>query len=160
MNSIISNISIYTDGACSGNPGKGAFSYVILVDNNEIQRYANGFIKTTNNRMELMAIIEAIKYIKLLEKIDDNTSVNIYSDSKYVIDSINKNWLNNWILKNFKNVKNVDLWKEFINVKHNLNINFIWVEGHSNIKYNEICDKLATGFIKNGDLSIDNGYIC
>ena len=160
MNSIISNISIYTDGACSGNPGKGAFSYVILVDNNEIQRYANGFIKTTNNRMELMAIIEAIKYIKLLEKIDNNTNVSIYSDSKYVIDSINKNWLNNWILKNFKNVKNVDLWKEFINVKHNLNINFIWVEGHSNVKYNEICDKLATGFIKNGDLSIDNGYVC
>ena len=91
--------------------------------------------------MELMAIIEAIKYIKLLEKIDNNTSINIYSDSKYVIDSINKNWLNNWILKNFKNVKNVDLWKEFINIKHNLNINFIWVEGHSNIKYNEICDK-------------------
>ena len=153
-------VDIFTDGACSGNPGKGAFSYVILVDNNEIQRYANGFIKTTNNRMELMAIIEAIKYIKSLEKIDNNTSINIYSDSKYVIDSINKNWLNNWILKNFKNVKNVDLWKEFINIKHNLNINFIWVEGHSNIKYNEICDKLATGFIKNGDLSIDNGYIC
>jgi len=160
VNSIISNISIYTDGACSGNPGKGAFSYVILINNNEIQRYANGFIKTTNNRMELMAIIEAIKYIKLLKKIDGNTNINIYSDSKYVIDSINKNWLNNWILKNFKNVKNVDLWKEFINVKHNLNINFIWVEGHSNIKYNEICDNLATGFIKNGDLSIDNGYVC
>ena len=158
MNFISNNIKIYTDGACSGNPGKGAFSYIILIDDNEIKRYCNGFIKTTNNRMELMAIIEAIKFIKSVENINNNSNIDIYSDSKYVVDSINKKWLNNWILKNFKNVKNVDLWKEYLNINNKFNVNFIWVEGHSNVKYNEICDKLATNFIKNGNLSIDEGY--
>ena len=108
--------------------------------------------------MELMAIIESIKFIKNLENINKETNIIIYSDSKYVVDSINKRWLNNWILKDFKNVKNVDLWKEYLAVNNNLNIDFIWVEGHSNIKYNEICDKLATNFIKKGKLLIDKGY--
>ena len=158
MDSVINNVKIYTDGACSGNPGKGAFSYVILINDIEIKNYCNGFIKTTNNRMELMAIIESIKFIKNLENINKETNIIIYSDSKYVVDSINKRWLNNWILKDFKNVKNVDLWKEYLAVNNNLNIDFIWVEGHSNIKYNEICDKLATNFIKKGKLLIDKGY--
>ena len=113
MDSVINNVKIYTDGACSGNPGKGAFSYVILINDIEIKNYCNGFIKTTNNRMELMAIIESIKFIKNLENINKETNIIIYSDSKYVVDSINKRWLNNWILKDFKNVKNVDLWKEY-----------------------------------------------
>lgn len=160
MNSIFNNIKIYTDGACSGNPGKGAFAFIILVDDVEVKKYCNGFIKTTNNRMELLAVIEAIKFIKTLKNIDINSIIYIYSDSKYVVDSINKKWLDNWILKNFKNVKNIDLWNEYLSVNKDLNINFIWVEGHSNIKYNEICDKLATNFIKNGNLLIDKGYSC
>jgi len=160
VNSIFNNIKIYTDGACSGNPGKGAFAFIILVDDVEVKKYCNGFIKTTNNRMELLAVIEAIKFIKTLKNIDINSIIYIYSDSKYVVDSINKKWLDNWILKNFKNVKNIDLWNEYLSVNKDLNINFIWVEGHSNIKYNEICDKLATNFIKNGNLLIDKGYSC
>ena len=155
MNSTVDDIKIYTDGACSGNPGKGAYAYIILKNDIEIEKNCKGFIKTTNNRMELMAIIDSLKYIKSLQNINN---IKIYSDSKYVVDSINKNWLNNWILKDFKKVKNVDLWKEYLNISNNLNIEFLWVEGHNGNKYNELCDKLATNFIKKGALIEDNGY--
>ena len=157
MNSTANKIEIYTDGACSGNPGKGAFAYVIILNNQEIIRNSNGFINTTNNRMELMAIIEALKYIKNLKDIKIY-EIKIYSDSKYIVDSINKQWLDKWILNNFKKVKNIDLWKQYLSVSDNLNINFEWVEGHAGNKYNEICDKLATNYIKNGVLIEDIGY--
>ena len=157
MNSTANKIEIYTDGACSGNPGKGAFAYVIILNNQEIIRNSNGFINTTNNRMELMAIIEALKYIKNLKDINIY-EIKIYSDSKYIVDSINKQWLDKWILNNFKKVKNIDLWKQYLSVSDNLNINFEWVEGHAGNKYNEICDKLATNYIKNGVLIEDIGY--
>ena len=152
-----SNIKIYTDGACSGNPGKGAFAFIILNDNNDvICKFTKGFNLTTNNRMELMAVIESLKYLK---KNSIFNNIEIYSDSKYVVDAINKNWLNNWILKNFKNVKNIDLWRNYIDISSNFNIKFYWVEGHSINRFNNECDKLARNFIKNGELENDENFI-
>ena len=151
-----SYIKIYTDGACSGNPGKGAFAFIILKDNEVIHKFSNGFKLTTNNRMELLAVIEALKYIKNLNILNN---IEIYSDSKYVVDSINKKWLDNWIIKNFKNVKNIDLWKEYLKISNGLDLIFFWVEGHSINRYNNECDKIARDFIKYGHLSEDNTKI-
>ena len=137
--------NVYTDGACSGNPGKGGWGVYIENHNSSFQ-LNGGDINTTNNRMELQAVIEALKYFK------DKTNLNIYTDSKYVMNGIEewiKNWkINNWKTANKKAVKNKDLWLllDELSTKHNIEWN--WVKGHSGHRGNEMADHLATKAIK------------
>ena len=128
-------IEIFTDGSSLGNPGPGGWCALLRYKNHE-KIIRGGEENTTNNRMELTAVIEALKALK------EPCEIELFADSIYVLKGIDE-WLENWVKKNFKNVKNVDLWKEFINVskKHKININ--WVKGHSGHKENEICDKIA-----------------
>ncbi len=154
-------VKIYTDGACANNPGKGGFGVVLLYEDNSGKIYkkefSKGFEMTTNNRMELMAVVYALN---LLKKPCD---IELYSDSKYVVDAINQNWLKGWIDRNWKlgtknPVKNIDLWKEFLNAKKTHDIKFIWVKGHNDNKYNELCDKLAVEARNSSNLEIDAGF--
>lgn len=143
-------IDIYTDGASKGNPGNGGFGYVIRM-NDVIYKYAQGELNTTNNRMELGAVIAAFNAIKVIE-IDNKLQyvINLYSDSKYVTEAINKNWLFNWVRRGFMNVKNTELWSQLyllispLMLQTNVKVNFIWVKGHNGNYYNEIVDKLAS----------------
>lgn len=150
-------ITIYTDGACSGNPGKGGWAAILLY-NGQRKELSCGYRLTTNNRMELMAVIEALKSIK-----NKNIPVVVYSDSQYVVESINKGYIYNWIKKNFKDVKNPDLWKELIYLIHSFkDIKFIWIKGHSTSALNNECDAMAVNASLSGDkdntLNIDEYY--
>ena len=138
-------INCYTDGACSYNPGIGGYGILFLDDNDKIiSAYYGGENYTTNNRMELFAVIEAIN----LAKSHGITKINIFSDSAYVVNSISKNWLQGWIDKNWVTaqktpVKNKDLWKKYLDCSNGMSVEFQKVKGHSGEKYNEIVDKLA-----------------
>ena len=138
-------IEIYTDGACSGNPGKGGWGAYIKIEDQEIE--LNGSIdNTTNNRMELTAVIEALKYLK------DESNINLYTDSKYVMQGI-KEWIHKWKINNWKNskketVKNKELWIELDKLVSIHHINWNWVKGHSGDQGNEKADYLATSAIK------------
>ena len=145
-------IQIYTDGACSGNPGPGAYG-VIMKFNGREKILTEGFRKTTNNRMELLSVIVALEKITT-----DKYPVEIYSDSKYVIDSITKGWVFNWVKTNFKGKKNEDLWKRFLEVESKFNITYHWVKGHNGHPENERCDQIAVESIKNQSLGIDKIY--
>ena len=150
------NVEIYTDGACTGNPGKGGFGAVLIYNGNE-KRISRGYRKTTNNRMELMAAIEALKLLK------EKCKVTLYSDSKYLTDAINKNWLqswqkNGWRKADKKSVLNIDLWKQLIELKNNHDVTFVWVKGHDGNSYNEICDTLAVDAYNSCPDSIDEYY--
>lgn len=134
-------VDIYTDGACTGNPGKGGYGAVLIYNGKE-KRISKGYRKTTNNRMELLAAIEALRLLK------EPCEVTLYSDSKYLTDAVNKNWLftwqkNNWRKADKKTVLNVDLWKSIVEFIGIHNISFVWVKGHAGNGYNEICDTLA-----------------
>lgn len=150
-------VTIYTDGACSGNPGPGGFGIVIIY--NDVRReLSGGFKLTTNNRMEIIAVVEALKFLK------QPCNVNLYSDSKYVIDAIKKGWVdkwkkNNWYRTKSQKASNIDLWQELLKLLAIHNVNFIWVKGHNDNKENERCDYLARQFIKTGDLKIDKNYV-
>ena len=150
------NVSIYTDGACSGNPGKGGFG-VILNYMGKIKEISRGFECTTNNRMELMAAIEGLKALK------EPCEVTLYSDSKYLVDSIEKKWIESWQKKGWKNsknekVKNQELFEELIHLLDIHHVNFVWVKGHDGHAQNERCDFLATSAAKGDNLEIDYGY--
>ena len=134
------NYIIYTDGACLGNPGKGGWAAIIIEPTGE--REIAGYEKsTTNNRMELKAVIEALKEIK------DNSQISLFSDSKYVIDGITKwikNWkMNDWKTSNKKEIKNLDLWMDLDKLTLKFQITWNWVKGHSTNEYNNKVDKLA-----------------
>lgn len=149
-------VSIYTDGACSGNPGKGGFG-VILNYMGKIKEISRGFECTTNNRMELMAAIEGLKALK------EPCEVTLYSDSKYLVDSIEKKWIESWQKKGWKNsknekVKNQELFEELIHLLDIHHVNFVWVKGHDGHAQNERCDFLATSAAKGDNLEIDYGY--
>lgn len=142
----IPNVEIYTDGACSGNPGAGGWASVLLYEQHKKEVYGNAR-ETTNNRMELTAVIEALKALKR------PCNVTLYSDSKYVIDSINKDWVykweaNNWIKSDRKPALNTDLWKELLALLELHRVKFVWVKGHNGNEYNERCDELAVKAIK------------
>ena len=149
-------VQIYTDGACTGNPGKGGYGAVLIY--NEVRKEINkGFRKTTNNRMELMAAIDALKLLK------EPCEVDLYSDSKYLTDSINKGWLFSWIKNGWKKsdkkpVLNIDLWENLIELTKMHSVNFIWVKGHAGNKYNEICDELAVAAYTNSADFVDENY--
>lgn len=149
-------VDIYTDGACSGNPGAGGYGVVMIFDGIE-KELKDGFVKTTNNRMELLAVIVALNSLK------SRCDVTLYSDSKYVVDAVNKGWLVNWEKKNWKHsnpdgVPNKDLWKQLLDVLNKQDVTFVWVKGHNDNKYNERCDELARSAITDGNLKVDTGY--
>jgi len=147
-------ILIYTDGSSLGNPGPGGYGIVMKTPDGKLEKhFSQGFKRTTNNRMELKAVIEALKKIK-----DKNAAIEIFSDSKYVVDSINKKWLNKWKNQNFAKTKNPDLWKDFLNVSKDLDLSIHWVKGHNNHKENEICDKLAVKAAKSEKQISDRGF--
>ncbi len=147
-------IEIYTDGSSLGNPGPGG--YGIVLKYKELRKTASkGFRKTTNNRMELMAVIEALKLLN--EKAKD-IEVLIYSDSQYVINSITKGWVYSWKKKNFKDKANPDLWREFLDIYPNYRVKFVWVKGHSGVPENEVCDQLAKKAAESSTLLVDEGY--
>tara|TARA_B100000424_G_scaffold256645_1_gene236822 strand:+ start:2486 stop:2968 length:483 start_codon:yes stop_codon:yes gene_type:complete len=147
-------IIIYTDGSSRGNPGPGGYG-IIMKDckSGYIKEYSKGFKLTTNNRMELMAVIDALKKVK-----KEGLKILIYTDSKYVVNPIEKQWLQNWKKTGFKNKKNVDLWLEFLTLFEKYKIKFKWVKGHNNHPQNERCDNLAFTASKNTNLFDDDGY--
>ena len=134
-------VTIYTDGACSGNPGPGGWGAILRY--NGVEKELSGSLaETTNNRMELTAVISALSALK------EPCEVTVYTDSKYVCDAINKGWLNSWQKNSWKKadkkpVLNIDLWQELLPLLDKHRVEFIWVKGHNGHKYNEICDKLA-----------------
>ena len=146
-------IKIYTDGACAGNPGPGGWGAVIFDKDNNQKNIAGSERNTTNNRMELMAVIEALKKLK-----QTNLKITVYTDSKYVVDSIEKKWLFKWEKIKFKNKKNVDLWLDFLSLYKKNSIKFNWIKGHNNHPQNERCDKLAFNAASGENLFSDTGY--
>lgn len=149
---IVNLIEIYTDGSSRGNPGPGGYGIVLSYNGNE-KEISEGFRKTTNNRMELLAVIVALESLKTTK-----IPVKIYSDSKYVIDAITKGWLKTWIQKNFKGKKNKDLWLRYDNISKQYQVTYEWVKGHAGNIKNERCDVLAVEASKNSNLSIDQNY--
>ena len=144
---------IYTDGASRGNPGPGGYG-VILLWGNKRKELSAGYRLTTNNRMELMAVIAALE--TLTKK---NISLTIYTDSQYVVNSVVQKWLDNWIRTDFKGgKKNKDLWLHYYALAKNYHIKFIWVKGHAENAFNNRCDELATAAADGKNLLIDEGY--
>ena len=138
--------SVYTDGACKGNPGPGGWGAILLVDGKEIE-LSGGEESTTNNRMEITSLIQALNYFH------EPYDITLTSDSKYVVDAIKKGWLENWKrnswVKADKNpVANADLWEILYTLLEKHNVKLIWIKGHTGHEYNERCDKLATNFAK------------
>lgn len=134
----MAKIDIYTDGAARGNPGKGGYGIVMLSGSHRKELSA-AYRMTTNNRMELLAVIVALETIK-----PGTHAISIYSDSKYVVDAINKQWIQGWVRKNWKDVKNIDLWQRLIPLLQAYKPSFIWVKGHADNPLNNRCDELAT----------------
>ena len=145
-------IFIYTDGAASGNPGPGGYGIVMIAGKHR-KELAEGFRMTTNNRMELLAVIVALETIKT-----QGSEVLVTSDSKYVVDAVEKGWLFNWQKKGFKGKKNPDLWRRFLVVYKKHTVRFEWVKGHNNHPENERCDALAVFASKKENLPSDKGY--
>lgn len=145
-------IIMYTDGASRGNPGRGGYGTVLIYKNHRKELSA-GFRMTTNNRMELMAVIAGLEAIK-----KDGMKVKIYSDSQYVVDAVNRGWIWTWERKQFKDKKNEDLWRRFIELYKKHDIEISWIKGHSGIPENERCDELAVGEADGNNLLIDEGY--
>jgi len=146
-------IEIYTDGAARGNPGPGGYGIVLKYGNHR-KEISQGFKHTTNNRMELLAVIVALEQLKY-----KGSDVVLYSDSSYVCDAINQGWIKDWEKKGFRRTKNPDLWKRFLKLYRKHNVKFVWIKGHSQNPDNEICDKLAVAASKENDLQEDEGYI-
>ena len=144
-------ITIYTDGASSGNPGPGGYGVVLISGKHRLEKSA-GFKLTTNNRMELLAVIEGLEALKI-----NGSSVVVYTDSKYVADSVEKGWVFQWESKAFKKKKNPDLWIRFLKIYRKHKVRFVWIKGHANNPENEKCDQLAVEASK-GFLLEDTGY--
>ncbi|MDR3695847.1 ribonuclease HI [Mucilaginibacter sp.] len=143
-------IEIFTDGASSGNPGPGGYG-VILRSGKHYKELSEGFRKTTNNRMELLAVIKGLEALKTA-----NQEVTIFSDSKYVIDAIEKRWVYGWLQKGFAGKKNKDLWLRYLDISKIHKIKFVWVRGHAGHPENERCDELAVAAGKQKTLLIDS----
>ena len=145
-------IEIFTDGSSRGNPGPGGYGVIMKFGRHQ-KECSEGFRNTTNNRMELLSVIIGLKCLKSSEY-----SVVIYSDSKYVVDSVEKGWLWKWEKKNFAKKKNADLWRLFIPLHKKFNPRFKWVKGHAGHSENERCDELAVEAALKKDLLIDEGF--
>lgn len=145
-------IRIYTDGAAQGNPGPGGYG-VILKYKDFVKELAEGFRLTTNNRMELLAVIKGLEAIK-----KEGIPVTIYSDSQYVVNAVEKGWLWGWEKKNFKDKANPDLWQRYIPLHRKYKPKFVWIKGHAGHVENERCDQLAVAAASQGNLQADTNY--
>lgn len=145
-------ITIYTDGAASGNPGPGGYG-AILKSGKHYKELSAGFRLTTNNRMELLAVIVALEELKIV-----GSEVDIYTDSRYVCDAIEKKWVFDWVKTGFKKKKNEDLWRRFLNIFPKHKVRLHWIKGHANIPENERCDCLAVKASQMSDLQVDSEY--
>jgi len=147
-------VHIYTDGAAKGNPGNGGYGVVMeWVGKPYKKEFFEGFRLTTNNRMELLAVIVGLEKLK-----NPNTKVLVVSDSKYVVDSVEKKWVFGWEKKGFTGKKNPDLWKRFLQIYRKHEVDFKWIKGHNNHRQNERCDDLAVLASLQNQLSIDSFY--
>ncbi|RKS55307.1 ribonuclease HI [Gillisia mitskevichiae] len=147
-------VHIYTDGAARGNPGPGGYGIVMeWVGKPYKKEFSKGFKHTTNNRMELLAVIDALKKLK-----KPGVSVLVFTDSKYVVDSVKKGWVFGWEKKKFKDRKNSDLWKDLLVEYRKHKVDFHWIRGHNNHVQNERCDTLAVEASKQKRLLIDEGF--
>lgn len=145
-------VTIYTDGASTGNPGPGGYG-VVLKKGDRRKELSKGYRLTTNNRMELLAVIVGLEAL-----LKPNLNVTVYSDSKYVVDSIEKKWVFGWAKKNFEKKKNPDLWRRFLKIYPKHNVKMVWVKGHAGIPENERCDQLATTAAAGDNLEPDVWY--
>jgi ribonuclease HI len=147
------DVIMYTDGSSRGNPGPGGYG-VVLMAGNKRKELSQGFRKTTNNRMELMAVIAGLEAMKR-----PGLRITIYSDSQYVVKAVKERWLNKWLATNFaKGKKNKDLWVKFYNLSTQHTLQFEWVKGHADNAFNNRCDELATAAADGNDLLVDAGY--
>jgi ribonuclease HI len=145
-------IKLYTDGSAKGNPGRGGYG-LVLISGKHYKEISQGFRYTTNNRMELLAVIVGLENLK-----SKKCDVLVFSDSKYVVDSVEKKWVFQWVKKGFKGKKNADLWKRFLLIYQKHNVSFQWVKGHAGHPENEKCDQLAVEASDYKELLIDKGY--
>ena len=145
-------VNLYTDGSAKGNPGPGGYGLVLLSGSLR-KEVSAGYRLTTNNRMELLSVIVGLESLK-----KGKTVVTVYSDSKYVVDAVEKKWVFAWEKKKFDKKKNPDLWIRFLKIYRKHTVNFVWVKGHANIKENERCDELAVKAAESDDLKIDVWY--
>ena len=145
-------IQIYTDGACSGNPGPGGFATILRCGPLE-KVISAGYATTTNNRMELLAVITGLEAIRW-----ERADVTIWSDSSYVVDAVEKGWVFSWEQKGFAKKANPDLWTRFLAAYRRHNVHFQWIRGHNGHPENERCDRLAVAASQSKDLLVDLGY--
>ncbi len=145
-------ITIYTDGSAKGNPGRGGYG-IVMISGKHRKELSQGYRYTTNNRMELLSVIVALEAIKI-----NNADIIIYSDSKYVVDSVEKGWVFDWLKKDFKKKKNQDLWLRFLDVYKKHKVKFKWIKGHNDNPENEICDKLAVKASDAANILVDEYF--
>ena len=150
----MAEVHLYTDGSALGNPGPGGYGIVLeWVGKGYVKEFSKGFKFTTNNRMELLAVIEGLEMLK-----QQPLDVLVYSDSKYVTEAVEKKWVFGWEKKNFKDKKNPDLWRRFLKIFAQHRVRFQWIKGHNNHPQNERCDQLAVQAAKNYALESDLFY--
>ena len=145
-------ITLYTDGSARGNPGPGGYGAILTYKKHE-KELSGAFRTTTNNRMELLAVIKGLEAIT-----HKNQEINVYADSQYVVKAVMQGWLHKWEKKGFHKKKNADLWQRFLTVYREHNVKFTWVKGHAGHPYNERCDQLATQAALKGPWAVDEGY--
>lgn len=150
------HVTIYTDGACLGNPGPGGYGVVLLYNGNR-RELSHGYRKTTNNRMEIMAVLAGLRSLK------EPCRVTLYSDSRYVVDAMSKGWAKRWRERNWKrnakeSARNPDLWAELLDLSDRHRVDYRWVKGHAGDPLNERCDELAVAAARGQDLAIDEAY--
>lgn len=148
----MSQLHLYTDGASRGNPGKGGYGALLLWGTARKELSA-AYRTTTNNRMELLAVIAGLEALTR-----DGVDVTVFSDSKYVVDSVTKGWVFGWVKKGFAGKKNVDLWQRYLRVHGRHRIRFVWVKGHADNPFNNRCDQLATEAADQGPWLVDEGF--
>ena len=146
------SIIIYTDGSTKGNPGNGGYG-IVMISGKHRRELNQGYRLTTNNRMELLAVIVSLESVK-----KEGLVITVYSDSKYVINAVEKKWVFGWEKKNFKKKKNPDLWIRFLKIYRKQKVSFVWVKGHANNKENERCDVLAVQAAESKNFLADNWY--
>jgi ribonuclease HI len=145
-------ITIYTDGAARGNPGPGGYGVVLISGKHRLE-LSEGYRLTTNNRMELLAVIAGLEALKI-----PGSEVTVYTDSRYVADAVEKEWVFQWESKFFKKKKNPDLWMRFLKIYREHKVRFVWIKGHDNNKENELCDRMAVDASGRKKLLEDEGY--
>ncbi|MCG9881744.1 MAG: ribonuclease HI [Bacteroidia bacterium] len=145
-------VTVYTDGSARGNPGNGGYGIVLLSGQHRKEMSA-GYRLTTNNRMELLAVIVALESMKM-----PNLDITVYTDSKYVCEAVEKGWVFNWVRTGFKDKKKSDLWKRFLAIYPKHQVKFKWIKGHAGHPMNERCDQLATAAADSGQLLVDTWY--